>query len=292
MKTLITISKLSKTYRKKSALDCVDLTIDKGLFGLLGPNGAGKTTLMRILATLLPASAGTVEVNEYSLKKNPEQIRKVIGYLPQYFQIYPQLTAVEFLDYVAVMKGIEKRSERAGQIEELLHAVNLTDVARKKVKTFSGGMKQRLGIAQALIGKPEVLIVDEPTAGLDPEERVRFRNLLARVSVDRTVILSTHIVADIETSCEQLAVLNKGRLAMTGGVDSLRRYAEGKVWEFETNEQELIQFDERRVVATKRQGQDLYVKLISEEQPKPSAVNVEPSLEEGYIALIGGSRHE
>ncbi|MCD8501324.1 MAG: ABC transporter ATP-binding protein [Bacillaceae bacterium] len=289
---MITISNLSKTYRKKSALDCVDLTIDKGLFGLLGPNGAGKTTLMRILATLLPASAGTVEVNEYSLKKNPEQIRKIIGYLPQYFQIYPQLTAVEFLDYVAVMKGIEKRSERVGQIEELLHAVNLTDVAHKKVKTFSGGMKQRLGIAQALIGKPEVLIVDEPTAGLDPEERVRFRNLLARVSVDRTVILSTHIVADIETSCEQLAVLNKGRLAMTGGVDSLRSYAEGKVWEFETNEQELIQFVERKVVATKRQGKELYVKLISDEQPKPSAVNVEPSLEEGYMALIGGSRHE
>lgn len=291
MKTLIKIHNLSKTYRKKVALDSIDLTIDKGLFGLLGPNGAGKTTLMRILATLLPTSSGTVEVNDYLLKKNPEHIRKVIGYLPQYFQIYPQLTAIEFLDYVAVMKGIESKTERKQQIEELLHAVNLTDVGRRKVKTFSGGMRQRLGIAQALIGQPTVLIIDEPTAGLDPEERVRFRNLLARVSVDRTVILSTHIVADIETSCEQLAVLNHGRLAMTGEIESLRDYAKGKVWEFETNEQELHLFDERKIVSTRRNGRDLFVKFISEEQPKQSAVHVEPSLEDGYMALVGGTRH-
>ncbi|MDG5788389.1 ABC transporter ATP-binding protein [Evansella sp. AB-P1] len=288
---MIKIHSLSKKYRDNVVLDDIHLTIENGLFGLLGPNGAGKTTLMRILATLLPASSGTVEVGDNSLTKKPDIIRKQLGYLPQYFQIYPQLTAIEFLDYVGVMKGVKKKEARVDQIHKLLQSVNLSDVANKKVKTFSGGMKQRLGIAQALMGDPSIVIIDEPTAGLDPEERVRFRNLLSRISINRIVILSTHIVADIESSCDQLAVLHKGKLKLTGDVDTLRKQAEGKVWLFETDEKTLLRLDERKIISSKRSGSNIQLKLVSDEKPAPDATSVEPSLEDGYIALIGGSHN-
>ena len=289
---MISIHNLFKHYRKKEVLQNINLDIDHGLFGLLGPNGAGKTTLMRILATLLPESSGRVSINHYQLAEQPHEIRKQIGYLPQHFQLYPQLTGVEFLHYIAVMKGMENKKERKEQIDEILQSINLTEQAAKRIKTYSGGMKQRLGIAQALVGDPSVLIIDEPTAGLDPEERVRFRNLLARLSVNRTVILSTHIVADIESSCEQLAVLDQGRMLMSGKVKELRHIAEGKTWEFSVPEQEIQRFHESQIVSSRRSGKEIYLKVISPEKPTDSASIIEPTLEDGYMALIGGMHHD
>ncbi|WP_078577846.1 ABC transporter ATP-binding protein [Salipaludibacillus agaradhaerens] len=288
---MITIENLTKRYRKATVLNDLSLTIEKGLFGLLGPNGAGKTTLMRMIATLLPLTSGNVVIDGVSLKENPHAIRGKIGYLPQYFNIYPQLKGREFLNYVAVMKGINDKQERMTEVSSLLKAVNLENVADRKLKTYSGGMKQRIGIAQALIGNPEVLIVDEPTAGLDPEERVRFRNLLSDISTERAVILSTHIVADIESSCDQLAVLNKGQLMMTGNVTDLIDFAEGKMWEVTVHEREKHLFKEEQIVATRRAGSDLFFKILSEEKPSEYATPTNPTLEDGYMALIGGQGH-
>jgi len=288
---MIQIERLHKAYKKHVALNEINLHIDKGIFGLLGPNGAGKTTLMRILATLLKPTAGEVIVHGISLTKRPDEIRKLIGYLPQHFQIYPQLTAYDFLDYVGVMKGIKEKKARDARIQRLLEEVNLQGVAHKKIKTFSGGMKQRLGIAQALLGDPAVLIVDEPTAGLDPEERVRFRNLISRLGMERIVILSTHIVADIESSCQSLAVLCQGRLALTGTLEDLRHQATGKVWELEIEERELERYQPHQIVSTQRTDRGLRIKVIAEGKPAPSATSLSPSLEEGYMALIGGKRN-
>jgi ABC-type multidrug transport system ATPase subunit len=285
---VITIENLTKRYRKTTVLNNLSLTIEKGLFGLLGPNGAGKTTFMRMVATLLPMTSGNIVIDGVSLKENPHAIREKIGYLPQYFNLYPQLRGWEFLDYVAVMKGIKDKQVRRTEVSALLKAVNLESVADKKLKTYSGGMKQRIGIAQALIGNPDVLIVDEPTAGLDPEERVRFRNLLSDISTERAVILSTHIVADIESSCDQLAVLNKGQLMMSGNVADLTDFAEGKMWDVTVDEREKHLFKEEQIVATRRAGSDLYVKVLSDEKPCDYAIPTSPTLEDGYMALIGG----
>src|SRR5690625_4319091 len=200
------------------------------MFGLLGPNGAGKTTLMRILATLIPKSGGRVRIGSFDLESEPHKVREILGYLPQAFNTYRNFTAAEVLDYVALLKGIVDTKERRKVIDAVLEQVNLSRRSRDKVGTYSGGMKQRVGIAQALIGDPKLLIVDEPTAGLDPEERIRFRNLLGEISGDRIVILSTHVVADIESVCTDLAVLNQGRLLYRGTPEALARRAEGKVW--------------------------------------------------------------
>ncbi|WP_028986330.1 ABC transporter ATP-binding protein [Thermicanus aegyptius] len=254
---MIEITNLSKKYgRDEWALVEMNLKIEKGIFGLLGPNGAGKTTLMRILATLLKPTNGTALLNGRSLD-HPEEVRKIIGYLPQHFQIYPKITAMEFLDYVAVMKGIGDPRRRKAEIMARLEEVNLSSVAHKKVGTYSGGMKQRLGVAQALLGNPEILIVDEPTTGLDPEERVRLRNLFARFGLDRILILSTHIVSDIENLCHTVGVLDGGRLRYSGDLPRLRHFAEGKVREVES-----------------------------------AARSISPSVEEGYLALIGGADYE
>jgi ABC-2 type transport system ATP-binding protein len=202
------------------------------------------------------------------------------------------LTALEFLDYVGVMKGLSNAKLRRNEIDLLLSKVNLTDKATKKVKTFSGGMKQRLGIAQALLGNPSVLIVDEPTAGLDPEERVRFRNLLAQFSIERTVILSTHIVADIESSCNQVAVLNQGKLALSGTLKQLRACADNKVWEFEVTDEEFAALSGVQIIASHRADSGaLTCKGISAQQPSSTAIPLVPTLEDGYLALIGGGRH-
>lgn len=284
---MIEIDSLSKKYRKHQALRNIELSIDNGMFGLLGPNGAGKTTLMRILATLLKPSSGEASINGRSLKKQPDEIRSMIGYLPQHFQIYQQLSGRDFLDYVGVMKGIRDRKWRQQEIDRLLEAVNLREPSAKKVKTYSGGMRQRLGIAQALMGDPDVLIVDEPTAGLDPEERVRFRNLLARFSAERTVILSTHIVADIENSCEKLAVLNHGEVAMTGSLDDLERHAEGKVWEATLSNEQFARIPSSQIISTRRSREGVTCRLIADRKPMDKAKLQEPTLEDGYLALIG-----
>ena len=230
---MITIEHLSKNYRKGPwALLDVSLTFDKGMTGLLGPNGAGKSTLMRILAALETPTSGQVMINGLPLSRS-EEIREMIGYLPQFFHIYPQMTGRDYLEYVGIMKGLTNKAARRKEISQLLEMVNLQEQADRKVRTYSGGMKQRLGIAQALMGSPDILIVDEPTAGLDPQERVRFRNMLTRFSLERTVILSTHIVADIESNCRRVAVMNRGSLLTAGNLEHLREFGRGYVWEVE-----------------------------------------------------------
>ncbi|MDI3328364.1 MAG: ABC transporter ATP-binding protein [Alicyclobacillaceae bacterium] len=285
---MIEIRRLSKRYRTHWALRDLNLTIGTGMFGLLGPNGAGKTTLMRLLATLLRPTSGDALIYGLSLLERPDEIRKIIGYLPQFFQFYPQMTGYELLDYIAVMKGIRDGKLRRRQIREVLERVNLADRAHRKVKTYSGGMKQRLGIAQALLGDPQLIIVDEPTAGLDPEERVRFRNLLTALSARKTVILSTHIVADIENTCRQVAVLNRGELVLAGSLDDLQGCAEGKVWEIRTTEAELPSLAPLQVVSTRGSARDVVCRVIADRRPSPEAVPVAPTLEEGYLVLIGG----
>ena len=218
---MIEIDNLTKTYRGNvHALNGIDLTIGTGMFGLVGPNGAGKTTLMRILAGLLRSSGGSVTVFGHDLSTNAgrQAAKANLGYLPQDLGLYPNLNAYEFLDYMAILKGVTDKNERQRQIADLLEKVRLTDAAKRRLKTYSGGMKRRIGIAQALLGDPKLLIVDEPTAGLDPEERVRFRNLLSDMAAERTIILSTHIVEDISQSCNDLAV-------MRGGAGDLPRIA-------------------------------------------------------------------
>lgn len=288
---MITIEHLSKTYRKGAwALLDVSLQLDKGMTGLLGPNGAGKTTLMRILATLLTPTSGQVRVNGISIGR-PEEIRQMIGYLPQHFHIYPQLTGRDYLDYVAAMKGITERSARQKEISRLLEMVNLQDKADKKVRTYSGGMKQRLGIAQALLGSPDILIVDEPTSGLDPQERVRFRNVLTRFSIDRTVLLSTHIVADIESNCRRIAVMNKGRLAMNGSLTELQACGKGRVWEAVMSPDEFALIDPMSVVSTRTVPEGVLCRFIGQAAPVAGAFPADPTLEDGYLSLLRRDRH-
>lgn len=230
---MIEITGLSKTYgRSIHALQNVDLCIETGMFGLLGPNGAGKTTLMRIMAGLLRPTSGKVSVwgNDLATLQGKQAAKALLGYLPQELGLYPNLTAREFLDYVAILKGITERATRHRQIDEMLDTVRLIDVAERKLSTFSGGMKQRVGIAQALLGSPRFLIVDEPTAGLDPEERVRLRNLLADVARTSTVILSTHIIDDISQSCNALAVIAQGRVLFRGSPRQLMEQMQNQIW--------------------------------------------------------------
>ncbi|MCA1294526.1 ABC transporter ATP-binding protein [Paenibacillus sp. alder61] len=290
---MIEIKHLSKKYRRGGlALNDVTLTLHEGMVGLLGPNGAGKSSLMRILATLVEPTSGEASINGIPLRK-AEDIRKIIGYLPQQFQVYPQLTGSEYLDYVGAMKGMNDPKQRKREIGRLLEEVNLQDKAGKRVKTYSGGMKRRLGIAQALLGSPQVLIVDEPTAGLDPEERVRFRNLLTRFSLGRIVLLSTHIVADIESNCRQIAVLDRGRVRMSGELTELQEFGRGKVWEEVVSEEQFARLDPMSIVSTRRTENGLRCRIIGETPPAGSgAVQVRPSLEDGYLALLRSGRKE
>lgn len=231
MEMSIEIQNLTKYYGKKQALSEVSLTISQGMFGLLGPNGAGKTTLMKILTTLLKKTDGEVKICGVPIEKS-RQIRSMTGYLPQDFSMYGNMNAYEALDYLAVLSGMSK-AERKIKVPEMLEKVNLLEKRRTKVRSMSGGMKRRLGIAQAIIHDPKVIIVDEPTAGLDPEERVRFRNLLCEIAKDRIVLLSTHIVGDIEATCENIAVLNQGKICFNGKVTELLSFVTGKVYSAE-----------------------------------------------------------
>lgn len=283
---MIQIEGLSKKYRgNKWALQDVNLTFSEGMIGLLGPNGAGKSTLMRILATLASPTTGIATIQGVPLTK-ADEIRKMIGYLPQQFQVYPQITGEDYLDYVAVMKGMKDVKERKAEIAKLLEQVNLVDKAKKKVKTYSGGMKRRLGIAQALLGSPEVLIVDEPTAGLDPEERVRFRNLLTRFSIGRVVLLSTHIVADIESNCRQAAVIDKGHVLFSGELKQLQQYGEGKVWEATVSQEQFALLDPMNVISTHRQDEDMVCRVIGTPPVGMRVKYLSPTLEDGYLSLL------
>jgi len=287
----IDIDHLNKVYRGGvHALTDLDLVIPNGMFGLLGPNGAGKTTLMRILAGILNPTSGTIQVGEYdgNTERGRTAIKRLLGYLPQELGVYPDLNAREFLDYVAILKGMDERKGRQARVEELLELVSLADVAKRKLKTFSGGMKRRVGIAQALLNDPRFLIVDEPTAGLDPEERIRFRNLLSDLGGDRVVLLSTHIVEDIAQTCRRLAIMNKGRLIFQGTTEELVREARGKVWIVTTDGRKPE--GEITVVSTMNMGATVQYRVVGELTQAGNALPTEPGLEDGYVWLMREKR--
>jgi ABC-2 type transport system ATP-binding protein len=283
----LSIERVGKTYRGGvRGLDDFSLDLSPGVLGLLGPNGAGKSTLMRILATITRPSDGRVTWNDVDIVAKPNALRAVLGYLPQDFGIYPNLNAQEFLEYIAAAKGIEARASHR-RIEELLALVNLADVRRRPLGGFSGGMRQRVGIAQALLNDPKLLIVDEPTAGLDPEERVRFRNLLSELSGERVVILSTHIVSDVEATATHIALINKGRLVVSAAPEALLRTVEGRVWEWVIASAELVEAKRRfRISSTMRKSDGVRVRAIADSAPSTSAQRVAPTLEDAYLLHI------
>ena len=286
----IRIRDLSKAYRGGvQALQGVNLSISSGMFGLLGPNGAGKTTFMRVLAGIMRPTSGEVILGGHSLATHEgrQAVKKTLGYLPQEFGVYPDLSGYEFLDYIAILKGLHNSKERRQRVESLLEAVSLTGAARRKLKTYSGGMKRRIGIAQALLNDPQLLIVDEPTAGLDPEERIRFRNLLADLSSNRTVLLSTHIVEDIAQACRNLAILGNGRVLFQGTTEQLVREVRGKVWVVTTSGAKPE--GDYTIVSTLNMGntyQYRIVGMLSSRNGDFSSTTVEPTLEDGYVWLM------
>jgi ABC-2 type transport system ATP-binding protein len=285
MSTEIIIENLSQYYGKKQALNNLNLTIGQGMFGLLGRNGAGKTTLIKVLVTLLPKTRGLVTVCGIPVSKEA-QIRRITGYLPQEFSMYANMSVYEAMDYLGVLSGLSK-TERKERIPMLLSKVNLQDKSRTKVKALSGGMKRRLGIAQAILHNPKVLIVDEPTAGLDPEERVRFRNLLSEIAQDRIVILSTHIVGDIEATCENIAVLDEGKVIFMGTVDTLTKSVRGKIFTAEISKTELPRMKEEYTITSMvTMNNRVNIRFIADIKPFDIAVSCEPNVEDAYLYLM------
>jgi len=267
------------------------LALEPGVLGLLGPNGAGKSTLMTIVATITQPTEGRVLWNGTDIADDPDEIRSVLGYLPQDFGVYPNLNAVEFLEYMAAIKGLSARRARR-RVEELLDLVHLgPEVRRRPVGGYSGGMRQRVGIAQALLNDPQLLIVDEPTAGLDPHERVRFRNLLSDLAGERIVILSTHIVTDVEAVATDIALIANGRLVNHARPETLLRIVEGKAWEVVVPSDELAALKERAIVSsTARRSDGVHARVVADEPPDESAVAEEPTLEDAYLHVISSYR--
>ncbi len=281
----IDITGLTKRYRGHvTALDELSLVVPTGMFGLLGANGAGKTTLMRILAGLLRPSSGRVRVGEHDVttRGGRSAVQRVLGYLPQELGVYPDLSAREFLDYVALLKGIDDRSARRRRVGEVLEIVALTAEADRRLRGYSGGMRRRVGIAQALLADPRLLIVDEPTAGLDPEERIRFRTLLAQLAGARTVLLSPHIVDDVAQTCRELAVLASGRLVFRGTVAELTSRAEQQVWSVVTAGPAPTA---GTIVSAVPHESGMRYRVVAPAPPAAGAKAVEPNLEDGYLAL-------
>jgi len=287
----LTIEGVGKRYKGDFwGLRELSLELGPGVLGLLGPNGAGKSTLMRILATITRPTEGRVTWNGTDVVRSPDGLRAVLGYLPQDFGVYPNLNAVEFLEYMAAVKGLDRRAA-ARRIEELLVLVNLTEARKRALGGFSGGMRQRIGIAQALLNDPELLIVDEPTVGLDPEERVRFRNLLSDLGGERLVILSTHIVSDVEAVATRIAIMDRGRLLAIADPEELLRHVEGRVWEWVIPSADLPAARERwRVSSTTRRADGVHARVVSALPPGAGAVPVAPSLEDAYLAVLEGDR--
>lgn len=281
----LVIQHLSKSYSKeKQGLKDYSITIEPGILGLLGPNGAGKSTLMKIIATISKPTQGSMTLNDHDLVKEPDYIRKVLGYLPQDFGVYPNLNAYEFLEYMAAVKGVGGANLRK-RIEMLLEGVNLIEAAKRPIGTYSGGMKQRIGIAQALLNDPKVLIFDEPTVGLDPEERVRFRNLISDLASDCIIILSSHIVSDIETIADEVAIMRNGTLILKGTQAEVMKTTEGKVFETVIENQLLAEFKNKyHVVNTIRQKDKIRVRYLSD-QPVDASMPMIASLEDAYLSL-------
>jgi ABC-2 type transport system ATP-binding protein len=283
----LTIEHLSKQYRRDLwGLRQFDLEVGPGVIGLLGPNGAGKSTLMRMLATITRPSEGTVKWNGTDIVKSPETLRSVLGYLPQDFGIYPNLSGLEFLEYMAAIKGMDAKSSRR-RIDELLTVVNLVDAARRPLGGYSGGMKQRVGIAQALLNDPQLLIVDEPTVGLDPEERVRFRNLLSDLAGERIIFLSTHIVSDVEAAATEIVVINKGYKLLHAAPEKLLQRLEGKVWQWVVPSADLPALKQNHILSgTVRRQDGVQVRVVSDTAPAVEAQSLAPSLEDVYLYLV------
>jgi ABC-2 type transport system ATP-binding protein len=287
----LVIDGVSKRYsRDRWGVRDVSVELGNGVIGLLGPNGAGKSTLMRILATVTKPTSGRVLWNEVDITRNPESLRAQLGYLPQDFGVYPHLNALEFLGYMAAVKGLSRASARA-RIAGLLQLLNLTDVARRPLGTYSGGMRQRVGVAVALLGDPRVLIMDEPSVGLDPEERIGLRNLLSDLAAERLILLSTHVVSDVEAVASDLLLIAGGRLLLKASPEELLRRTAGKVWEWTVPAAELAALRQRHVVGSAIRGADgVRVRVVAQERPYITATAVPASLEDAYLHVAAEQR--
>ncbi len=287
----LTINKLGKEYKRGFwGLKDFSLEIKPGILGLLGPNGAGKSTFMRVLATITKPTNGTIIWNDTDIVKSPDTLRDALGYLPQDFGVYPNLNAIEFLEYMAAIKGLDSSTAKK-RIDELLQLTNLVEAAKRSLGGYSGGMKQRVGIAQALLNDPQLLIVDEPTVGLDPEERVRFRNLLSDLSGERIVILSTHIVSDVEATATHIALVNKGQLLREAAPENLLNELENKVWEWTVHSDELPALKQKHIISgTIRRSDGVQVRVVSVDKPDAHAQTASPNLEDAYLFFIGGKQ--
>jgi ABC-type multidrug transport system ATPase subunit len=291
---MLEIQNLSKRYPNGvQALSDVSLRIPAGMYGLLGPNGAGKSTLMRTVATLQQPDTGTIYVDELDVLKQPAELRKKLGYLPQDFGVYPRISALNMLDHMAVLKGFTSKKERQELVEKLLHQTNLYDVRKKALAGFSGGMRQRFGIAQALIGDPQVIIVDEPTAGLDPEERNRFLNLLSDIGENKVVILSTHIVDDVTNLCPRMAIIAKGRIVREGRPSDMINELRGSVWAKTVDRQDVEAHSERHNVVSSRlfAGRSI-LHVLSDSDPGDGFAAHDPDLEDVYFATLQSANED
>jgi ABC-2 type transport system ATP-binding protein len=284
---MIKLADITKTYKNKRILEDISLEIPPGIFGLLGPNGAGKTTLMRILATVSSMSKGNITYNNIDWK-DTEKIRKVIGYLPQNFNFYPKVKVREVLDHVALLKGISDIKARKDIVHKVLSQVNLLEEQEKKMENLSGGMVRRVGIAQAIIGSPQIILIDEPTAGLDPGERNNFRKLLRAISKDITVIISSHIVEDIESTCDKVAVLDLGKIIRQGGLDEIISVANDKVWSMNVSQEQFYYLSEKwNIVSSKYIKGKYEIRILSDIKPEAAELVI-PTLEESYLYLMKG----
>lgn len=284
------IDRVTKNYGSKIACDRISVTLCKGVYGLLGANGAGKTTLMRMMCGILTPTSGTISYDGIDVTR--EEYRDILGYLPQDFGYYPEFTAQDFMMYIAALKGIPKSRAKI-KTEELLETVSLKNEAKKKIKTFSGGMKQRLGIAQALLNDPKILVLDEPTAGLDPKERVKFRNIISRLGADRIILLSTHIVSDVEHIANIIMVMKNGQLIHEGSLEEIITVIRGKVWECTVPQSAADELTEKYpVINTRNEGDKVFLRLVCDEKPCDNAANAEATLEDLYLYYFSGEEKE
>lgn len=289
---MLHLSHLSHVYGNGTkALDDASLDIPKGMFGLLGPNGAGKSTLMRCIATLQTPDAGSIRFGDIDVLREPERLRATLGYLPQDFGVYPRVSAYDLLDHLAVLKGIADRGERRDTVDSLLVQVNLWEVRKKAVAGFSGGMRQRFGVAQALIGNPSLVIMDEPTAGLDPQERNRFNNLLAKIGESVVVILSTHIVDDVADLCPRMAIISAGRIVQTGAPQDLVRELQGRVWRRAVEASSLARYQaEMNVISNRLRAGQTVIHVLADQAPEAGFEAVEGGLEDLYFSTLSRAR--
>lgn len=281
------VNDLCKNFKENMAVNHVSFTLEKGVYGLLGANGAGKTTLMRMLCTLVTPTSGSIQCDGEDIREMDARYRRIIGYLPQEFGYYPEFSAEDYLLYIAALKGLKPIIARK-RVRELLEVVSLTKVRRKKIKTFSGGMKRRLGIAQAVLNDPEILILDEPTAGLDPKERIRFRTLISHIAEERIVLLSTHIVSDLESAAREILIMKEGSIIAKGDIENLLADIKGKTWTCLVDLKEAEELRSTYLFSNEKNcGDKTELRIISDVKPSVAAVQVEPSLEDLFIYYFG-----